>query len=96
MRKLRAAAAVAAMVAGLGTVGAGTAFAGGQPMPPVFHQTQSATCAPTATQNNNALVGDLNLLSGLAVGVLGQAESNFSSGESVSQTCEIGQANSID
>lgn len=93
MRKIRAAAAVAAMVAGLGTLGAGTAFAGGQP--PVFNQANTAACDQEATQNNNALVGDLNLLSGLAVGVLGQAETDFSSGESVANACEIGQKNDI-
>lgn len=92
MRKFRAAAAVAAMVAGLGTVGAGTAFAGGEP--PALNQTNNQACETEATQNNNALIGDLAVA--LPITILGQAEAEASSADSNAATCEQEAGNELD
>jgi hypothetical protein len=91
MRKIRAAAAVAAMVAGLGTVGAGTAFAGGPPS--VFDQDNKAACSQSVTQNSASLLGDVNL--GLGLGLLGQGTGEAGSDRSVNLACEIAQENDI-
>ncbi|MCF6525452.1 hypothetical protein [Streptomyces sp. JJ36] len=92
MRKIRAAAAVAAMVAGLGTVGAGAAFAGGHP--PVIDQTNTAACEQDVDQNSAALIGDVNLALGL--GLLGQGEAEVETDRSINPTCEFDQENEVD
>lgn len=93
MRKVRAAAAVAAMVVGLGTVGAGTAFAGGGPE---LDQENKAACEVAATSNHQSLIGDVNVLSGIAVALLGDAEGGDASDRSTNAECEQEQENSID
>ncbi|EST38311.1 hypothetical protein N566_08105 [Streptomycetaceae bacterium MP113-05] len=96
MRKIRTAAAVAAMVVGLGTVGTTTAaaFEGGGGSPVTFGQENNAACNQAVEQNSASLLGDVNL--GLGLGLLGQGEGSASSDRSVTLGCEIGQENEID
>ncbi|MFR9676528.1 hypothetical protein [Streptomyces sp. TR06-5] len=92
MRKIRAAATVAVMVASLGTIGAGSAFAGGHM--PGFEQDNDAACSQAVKQNSASLLGDVNL--GLGLGLLGQGKGEASSDRSVNLACEIDQENEID
>lgn len=95
MRKFRTAAAVAALVAGLGMAGAGTAFAGNGPSPLVeFEQENGATCKQSVKQKSESLIGDINV--GLGVGVFGEGEGEAYSDRSVDLECEIDQENELD
>lgn len=92
MRKFRSAAAVAALVAALGTAGAGTAVAGGPAVE--FEQENGAVCKQSVKQASNSLIGDINL--GLGIGVLGEGEGEAVSDRSVEVECEIAQGNEVD
>ncbi|EST38978.1 hypothetical protein N566_04520 [Streptomycetaceae bacterium MP113-05] len=95
MRKIRTAAAVVTLAAGLGIAGAGTAVASHGPSPVVeFGQENGALCAQSVEQTSNSLIGDINV--GVGVGVLGEGEGEASSDRSVELECEVGQENEID
>ncbi|WP_340558758.1 hypothetical protein [Streptomyces sp. GSL17-111] len=89
MRTIRTAAVAVAMVASLGAVGSGSAFAYGGA--PIVDQDNAAACSQDVEQTSASLLGDVNL--GLGLGLLGQGEGEAGSDNSVNFRCDVDQKN---